>query len=199
MTCWPREPVISTAPLTVGGLGTHAVLTSHTGMSSATLFDHLIDVKEGDLILVEVMGETLAYRVDQIKVVLPNEISDLTTVEGHDYLTLFTCTPYAVNSHRLLVRGERVEYTPEIAEAVEQAKPPVFQMETWMWWLLAGAVLGLVVLVFLIARDRRVRRKAGAAASAPAPQPQAAHRAAPDDPSADPEAPPGDPRRVDRE
>lgn len=94
--------------LPVGGMDSHAVLTSHTGMASATLFDHLDKVAEGDLMFIEVAGETLAHRVDQIKIILPNEISDLTTVEGRDYLTLFTCTPYAVNTHRLLVRGERV-------------------------------------------------------------------------------------------
>ncbi len=152
--------------LPVGGTGTHSVLTSHTGMASATLFDHLVDVKEGDLMFIEVLGETLAYRVDQIKVILPNEISDLTTIEGHDYLTLFTCTPYAVNTHRLLVRGERVPYTPEVAEAAEAAEVSPFKIEPWMWWLIAGAVAGLVILLWIVIRERRrarqrMRRRAG--------------------------------------
>lgn len=159
--------------LPVGGPGTHAVLTSHTGLPNATLFDHLIDVKEGDLILVEVLGETLAYRVDQIKIVLPNEIGDLKAEPGEDHLTLFTCTPYAINTHRLLVRGERVDYTPEIAEIAEQPKPSPFQMETWMWWLLAGVAVGVVVLVIIIRRNRRGSVKAGgrAARSLPTAEP----------------------------
>ena len=145
--------------LPVGGTNTHAVLTSHTGMASATLFDHLTRVVEGDLMFIEVAGETLAYRVDQIKVILPNELTDLTTVQGHDYLTLFTCTPYAVNTHRLLVRGERVPFTPEIAEAAAKAEVSVFKIEPWMWWLLAGAAAGLLALAIIVWRERRRTRR----------------------------------------
>ena len=141
--------------LPVGGPDTHSVLTSHTGMASATLFDHLIDVKEGDLMFVDVGGETLAYQVDQIKVILPNELDDLIKVMGHDYLTLFTCTPYAVNSHRLLVRGERVPYTPEVAQVAEKAEVPVFTIEPWMWWLIAAAGTGFVLVVGIALRERR--------------------------------------------
>lgn len=145
--------------LPVGGLGTHAVLTSHTGLPNATLFDHLIDVKEGDLLLVDVSGETLAYRVDQIKVVLPNEIADLTAVPDHDYLTLFTCTPYGVNSHRLLVRGERVAYTPEVAAEVGRAPIETWvPLQGWMWGLIGGASLGIAAIPVIIVRDRRKAR-----------------------------------------
>lgn len=144
--------------LPVGGPDSHAVLTSHTGMASATLFDHLVDVKEGDLMFVEVSGETLAYQVNQIKIILPTEIGDLTKVEGHDYLTLFTCTPYSVNTHRLLVRGERVPYTPQIAEAAKAAEAPVFKMEWWMWGLIAGAVAGLMLLIAIVVLERRRAR-----------------------------------------
>ncbi|WP_341830375.1 class C sortase [Trueperella pyogenes] len=94
--------------LPVGGENTHSVLTTHTGLSTATLFDNLDKVKEGDLVYVDVLGHTLAYRVDQIKIVLPDEIGDLSSEPGRDLLTLFTCTPYAVNTHRLLVRAERI-------------------------------------------------------------------------------------------
>ncbi|MFY9262156.1 MAG: class C sortase [Arcanobacterium sp.] len=144
--------------LPVGGMDSHAVLTSHTGMPDATLFDRLPDVEEGDLILIEVLGETLAYQVDQIKVVEPDEIGDLTKIEGHDYLTLFTCTPYGVNSHRLLVRGERVEYTPEIADIAEQEISP-FRVEPWMWFALAGAIAGIVILVVVIRKERGLRKR----------------------------------------
>lgn len=147
--------------LPVGGVGTHAVLTSHTGMSSATLFDHLIDVREGDLFFIDVSGETLAYRVDQIKVVLPEEIGDLVPVPGHDYVTLFTCTPYAVNSHRLLVRGERVDWNESVAAQYEEPVSSwwawLSSLETWMWGLLAGALMGVVGLLAIIRRDHRRR------------------------------------------
>lgn len=139
--------------LPVGGESTHSVLTSHTGFANATLFDHLADVEEGDLMLVDVMGERLAYRVDQIKVVEPTEISDLTTIEGADYLTLFTCTPYAVNTHRLLVRGERVPYDQTEIDSIPQDSS--FQLETWMWWLIAGAVVGATGLTVILIRERR--------------------------------------------
>ncbi len=151
--------------LPVGGMDTHAVLTSHTGVPSATLFDNLDDIKEGDLIFVEVMGETLAYRVDNIKVVLPEEISDLTKVEGHDYLTLFTCTPYGINSHRLLVRAERTEDTPEV-EAVEKAKQPPIRIEWWMWIAFAGAGVGVTVVIIFIRRERKARKAQHAVAAA---------------------------------
>lgn len=136
--------------LPVGGKGTHAVLTSHTGLGTATLFDHLADVKEGDVFFVDVAGRTLAYRVDRISVVLPGEIGDLTPVKDHDYLTLFTCTPYAINTHRLLVRGERIDDPAEAARAADSVRPPV--METWMWWMLAGAATGLGVAATLAFR-----------------------------------------------
>lgn len=149
--------------LPVGGKGTHSVLTSHTGLSNATLFDNLVDVKEGDVVYVEVMGETLAYEVDQLKVVLPHEVSDLVPSADQDYLTLITCTPYAVNSHRLLVRGHRVPF--EAAAAVEppaQDGDVALRLEPWMWWLLAGAGAGLLALgIMALSMVRRARRLQG--------------------------------------
>ena len=149
--------------LPVGGESTHAVLTSHTGLTTATLFDHLSSVTEGDLIFIDVYGETLAYRVDQIKIVLPDQIGDLVTTPGHDYLTLFTCTPYAVNTHRLLVRAERTAYTPEMA--VAEAASPV-RIEAWMWYLIGGAAAGMLAVAVIVTRERRSRRR-GAQAWAP--------------------------------
>lgn len=144
--------------LPVGGAGTHAVLTSHTGMGDASLFDNLTQVQKGQLMFVDVAGETLAYKVDQIRVVLPTEIKDLTPVAGQDHLTLFTCTPYAVNTHRLLVRGERVPYTPELAQQHDTATREN-TMAAWMWWLIAGAVLGLGIAVIIVATGLRERRR----------------------------------------
>ena len=129
-------------------------------MSSATLLDHLIDVKEGDLFFFDVAGETLAYEVDQIKVVLPTEIKDLIAEPGADLATLFTCTPYAVNSHRLLVRGHRVPFEGTVAEAAKATEDPGFVMETWMWWLVgaAGASAALLVVIVVTGRRRERRR-----------------------------------------
>lgn len=142
--------------LPIGGVGTHAVLTSHSGLESATLLDHLTDVREGDLIYVDVYGQTLAYQVDQIKVVLPNQIDDLKSVEGADYLTLFTCTPYAVNTHRLLIRGHRVPYeaTPETSSPATSGPT----LEPWMYGLLGAAAAGVALFVVLAARNRKLLR-----------------------------------------
>lgn len=93
----------------VGGEGNHTVLTGHTGLPGAALFTDLTKVREGDMFYLFVLGETLAYCVDQIKVVLPDEGEELAPVPGKDCCTLVTCTPYGINSHRLLVRGVREE------------------------------------------------------------------------------------------
>lgn len=93
----------------IGGEGNHAVLTGHTGHPSAELFTNLRKLEIGDIFYIEILEETLTYEIDQIKVVLPTESQDLTPVPGEDLCTLVTCTPYGINSHRLLVRGRRVE------------------------------------------------------------------------------------------
>ncbi|MGV9216344.1 class C sortase [Arcanobacterium canis] len=140
--------------LPVGGESTHSVLTSHTGLTSATLFDNLKEVRRGDLMFVDVLGKTLAYKVNQIKVVLPDEISDLKAEAGHDYLTLFTCTPYSVNTHRLLVRGERVPFEGAVAEAAKDYSSS-FVIQNWMWVLIGGAVVSLFVLAVMVRRERQ--------------------------------------------
>lgn len=93
--------------LPVGGESTHTVLAGHSGMSNARLLTDLPKIKEGDIFYIHVYGRTLTYTVDQIKTVLPTDTSDLTIIPGEDYVTLVTCTPYGVNTHRLLVRGTR--------------------------------------------------------------------------------------------
>ena len=99
--------------LPVGGEGNRTVLTAHTGMQSATLFDNLVKVRKGDLMVVETYGEKMTYKVTDIRTVLPSQSDALTAVPGKDMLTLMTCTPYGVNTHRLLVTGERVPNQPE--------------------------------------------------------------------------------------
>lgn len=99
--------------LPVGGSGTHCVLSGHRGLPSARLFTDLDKMVEGDTFMMRVLDETLTYEVDQIRIVLPDEMDDLEIEEGKDYCTLVTCTPYGINSHRLLVRGHRVENQEE--------------------------------------------------------------------------------------
>lgn len=104
---------IEGSSLPVGGSGTHCVLSGHRGLPSARLFTDLDKMTVGDTFLIRVLDETLTYEVDQIRIVLPNEVEDLEIEEGKDYCTLVTCTPYGINSHRLLVRGHRIENQEE--------------------------------------------------------------------------------------
>lgn len=135
--------------LPVGGEGTHAVLTGHTGIATATLFDNLIDVVEGDLIAVDILGETLTYQVSDINMVLPDQTDAILADPDRDLLTLITCTPYGINSHRLLVTGERV-YGAELP-----ATAP-FVMPTWMLW-----AVGLSLAIILITLWWIIQRKIG--------------------------------------
>lgn len=107
--------------LPIGGDSTHSVITGHTGLSSAKLFTDLTELVQGDIFFLYVMGKDIAYEVDDISVIKPTEMDKLRIEKGKDYCTLVTCTPYGVNSHRLLVRGHRIDYK----EAVE--KPAVFE------------------------------------------------------------------------
>ncbi len=113
---------IEGSSLPVGGSSTHCVLSGHRGLPSAKLFTDLDQMEKGDIFLLKILNETLAYEVDQIKTVLPEEMDNLKIEEGEDLCTLVTCTPYGVNSHRLLVRGHRTEYTEEVQEQL--AEPP---------------------------------------------------------------------------
>ncbi len=148
--------------LPIGGKGTHAVITGHTGLSSAKLFTDLTEVKEGDIFFITTIGEKMAYKVDQIKVVTPTDISKLTVVDGKDYVTLVTCTPYGVNSHRLLVRGERTDY----AEAVND--PETYETKKteskWMFEYKRALIISLVcfvgcIILMLIIRKVKQRRR----------------------------------------
>lgn len=96
--------------LPTGEVDTHVVLSGHRGLPESKLFTDLDRMKEGDIFSLHVLGKNLAYKVDQIRIVEPREVSDLTIVPGEAYCTLITCTPYGINSHRLLVRGHRVAY-----------------------------------------------------------------------------------------
>jgi sortase A len=136
--------------LPVGGIDTHSVLTAHSGFVNATLFDNLDKVAEGDLFSISVLDETLYYKVDQILAVLPEETDNLRKVEGKDYVTLVTCTPKGVNSHRLLVRGERTD--PPASTRGQQIVPSTTLDPGFPWWALG--LLGTAVLIVLSSRPR---------------------------------------------
>ena len=140
--------------LPVGGKSSHCVLSGHRGLPSARLFTDLDQMEEGDTFILNILGHKLAYEVDQIKVVLPEEMSDLEIQEGKDLCTLVTCTPYGINTHRLLVRGHRVKYV----ETKVQEQKKVSKSKTDIRLVIAGAVAGVVVL-FIIIFAVRCRRK----------------------------------------
>lgn len=133
--------------LPVGGPGTHSVITGHTGITNATLWDNLIDVKVGDAIYISTFGQRMKYEVTDLDVVLPNETDSLGAIPGKDLITLITCTPYGVNSHRLLVHAERVEMDEEDLEVF--AEQP-FTLQWWMWLLIAVALLSILMMILWI-------------------------------------------------
>lgn len=148
----------------LGGESTHCVLTGHRGLPSALLFTDLDKLEIGDEFYLHVLDDVLAYRVDQIKVVEPNESGDLEIIEGMDYCTLVTCTPYAVNTHRLLVRGIRTEYveTQEKHTASQMQSGSITKriVDVWPWIILAlGLVLAGETVIFFLIMKRRNRRE----------------------------------------
>lgn len=139
----------------VGGPGTHSVLSGHRGLPSAKLFSDIDQLQEGDTFLLQVLDRTLTYQVDQIRIVLPNELQDLQLEEGQDYCTLVTCTPYGVNTHRLLVRGHRIENAEEDVHVVADA----MQMEPVIVAPLVAAPILLILLILLLATTSGRSRK----------------------------------------
>lgn len=141
--------------LPVGGKGTHAVLSAHTGLSDKKLFTDLELLEEGDTFYIRVLEEILAYRVDDIRIVEPQNISSLYIAPEKDYVTLVTCTPYGVNSHRLLVRGSRIPYVEEEKKAEEPVEEPSLWMRQYMTAVLTGlALLSILLFGFRIWRKR---------------------------------------------
>ena len=143
--------------LPVGGESTHAVLSAHSGMASSKLFSDIDQLAEGDTFYIHVLGEALAYKVDAINTVLPTDTSLLQIADGKDLVTLVTCTPFGVNTHRLLVRGHRVPYVPE-QEATATVDKPAASSWTQHYLTGMGIGLGAVTVVgggyFLVRRMR---------------------------------------------
>ncbi|AER69874.1 Sortase B [Corynebacterium pseudotuberculosis 1/06-A] len=143
--------------LPVGGRGSHSVLTGHTGIPTATLFDNLNRVKEGDAFFIHIAGHKIKYEVDQIKIVLPNETEDLKVEAGKDLITLVTCTPYGINTHRLLVRGHQVSIAEEEKSMINEA-----QGVSWQWWMYALTaifIVGVTGLITWLIKQSRVSSK----------------------------------------
>ena len=151
--------------LPVGGESTHTVLSGHTGINASKMLTDLTDLEEGDIFLLHVLGETLAYQVCRVQVVLPERTDVLEIETGRDLASLLTCTPYGINSHRLVVTGERIPYTEEVQEMLDQEESAGTSL--WQSSYLKALGMGIVcmmilfALVWVIQRVRRKRRRSG--------------------------------------
>ena len=155
--------------LPVGGESTHCVLSGHRGLPSAKLFTDLDKLEEGDCFYLHILDETLAYQVDQIKVVEPEHTEDLEITAGQDYCTLVTCTPYAINTHRMLVRGTRIPYngeeetnTPQAVQYQALRTGTVVKrvVDAWPWIAVTGSiVIGGEALLLLLLLHRCKKRE----------------------------------------
>lgn len=147
--------------LPVGGASTHCVLSGHRGLPSAKLFTDLAQMQTGDLFMLQILDETLTYEVDQILIVEPQEVDALLITPGMDYCTLLTCTPYGVNSHRLMVRGHRIENQNETTKKVVRITAEAIQINNKLVAVLIASPLVLLYFIFTMLRDhfRKKRRR----------------------------------------
>lgn len=147
---------IEGSSLPVGGESTHCVLSGHRGLPSAKLFTNLDQLVEGDLFLLHTLDETLTYEVDQIRIVEPREIGDLYIEEGMDYCTLVTCTPYSINTHRLLVRGHRIETKKVTGTA--RVSADAIQIEPLLVAIFVAVLISMILLAVLFLQTRKKKR-----------------------------------------
>ncbi len=148
--------------LPVGGENTHAVISAHTGLQTSKMFTDLTELKDGDLFFIHILDETLAYRVCDVQIVLPDQTDGLAIQKGRDLVSLVTCTPYGLNTHRLIVTGERTEYTEAVEEEAEKQEPE--ESSQWMEAYKTAMIIGLNIVAVLacvlkIVRNIRRRRK----------------------------------------
>jgi len=146
---------IEQTTLPIGGVGNLSILTAHTGFTGAEMFNRLTELKNEDIFMIHVLDETFTYEVEDIRVILPEEIESLLPVVGEDYVTLVTCTPYGVNSHRLLVRGTRIENIEEVVSVVEEL---VFPWKVILMIVIAILMI-LLILVWKTRQDRKKQRR----------------------------------------
>lgn len=146
--------------LPVGGSSTHSVLSAHRGLPSATLFTDLDQLKEGDQFVLVILNDYIAYEVDQITVTEPEDTTPLQVEDGQDLCTLLTCTPYGVNTERLMVRGHRVEYVPEIlADAATPTFGAVSMRTNYLLWVIVGLVIVAAFIAGLYIYDKKKQKK----------------------------------------
>lgn len=143
---------IEGSSLPVGGPSTHCVISGHRGLPSAKLFTDIVKLKEGDVFMLRVLGKTLTYEVDQIRTVLPAEVNDLEIVPGEDLVTLVTCTPYGINSHRMLIRGHRIANLPDDMTTQDAS---LFDRNLVAIGIAVVVLIGLMAWIFL--KDRFVK------------------------------------------
>ena len=142
----------------VGGKGTHAVLSAHRGLPSAKLFTNLDKVEVGDVFTIRILDRTITYQVDQILIVLPDKTDDLNVVAGEDYCTLVTCTPYGINTHRMLVRGTRIENIEP--ERVINVITEAYQIDPLVVTpAVAAPMLGMLLIILLVKSGKNSKKK----------------------------------------
>ena len=141
----------------VGGESTHAILSAHRGLPSSKLFTDLDQLKKGDIFYIYILNQVLAYQVDQVLVTEPSETDSLRIVDGKDYITLVTCTPYAINTHRLLVRGERIEYNEQVEKDIE-VDYALSTADIILYISLVIALLLIVVAIICFIKSRKNRQ-----------------------------------------
>lgn len=139
--------------LPVGGIGTHSILSAHRGLPSSKLFTDLDQLIVGDMFYIYILDQTLAYKVDQIKVVEPSDLENLKIEENEDYITLVTCTPYAINTHRLLVRGTRVEYSEKELKNIRIEKKLSIPTIT----LGIGIILVILIIIAVVVLRKKIK------------------------------------------
>ena len=144
--------------LPVGGESTHCVLSAHRGLPSAKLFTNLDKLEEGDIFTIRILNQTFTYQVDQILIVLPNKIDDMYVVNGEDYCTLLTCTPYGINTHRMLVRGTRIENIEE--EKKINIITDAYQIDPLIVTPAVAAPMLGALLIFLMVKSSKDAKKA---------------------------------------
>lgn len=146
--------------LPVGGANTHAVISAHRGLPSASLFTDLDQMKVGDHFLLHVLDETLCYEVDKISVVKPEDTSALAVEDGQDLVTLLTCTPYGVNTERLLVRGHRVPYVEEEVKEEKTVLSGSSLHTNYLFWVFVGLSVTALFVFVLYLKETKLKRRA---------------------------------------
>ena len=146
--------------LPIGGESTHCVVAAHRGLPSAKLFTDIDQLRNGDKFYIHVLDQILAYEVDQILVVEPEDTAALAVEEGEDLVTLLTCTPYGVNTQRLLVRGHRVDYVADEVAAEQTPLSGISLHTNYLLWVIVGILITGVFILILFIREKRFRKKA---------------------------------------